>query len=479
MKTNLQEKIALAALGPAIRFIKRNPDKNLNIILNVLEKLDTQNYYSEVFKYLHETLRLKNNAYVFAMDLLNKTDPHILKKIVENLIMRASITGYSRQKQLSEEHQCNIPWSILMDPTTACNLRCTGCWAADYDHTRNLPFEQLDRIIEEGKKLSIYAYLFSGGEPLIKKDLLIKLCEKHSDCYFIAFTNGTLVDEHFADMLYKVGNFTLAFSIEGFEEDTDRRRGKGTYRKVLEAMKRLRERNVPFGYSTCYHALNTEAVGSDAYVDFLIEQGAKFAWYFTYMPVGNTATADLLASPEQRAYMYRQVRHIRATKPLFALDFWNDGEFVGGCIAGGRRYLHINANGDVEPCAFIHYSNLNIKNVSLLDALKSDLFQQYRKNQPFNHNHLRPCPLLDNPGALARMVHASHAVSTDQASPEDVDALTAKCRNAALCWAPEADKLWEKRECAKVVATGSTPENNNKMEKKNAEAQKAVAVASE
>ena len=411
MKTNLQEKIALAALGPAIRFIKRNPDKNLNIILNVLEKLDTQNYYSEVFKYLHETLRLKNNAYVFAMDLLNKTDPHILKKIVENLIMRASITGYSRQKQLSEEHQCNIPWSILMDPTTACNLRCTGCWAADYDHTRNLPFEQLDRIIEEGKKLSIYAYLFSGGEPLIKKDLLIKLCEKHSDCYFIAFTNGTLVDEHFADMLYKVGNFTLAFSIEGFEEDTDRRRGKGTYRKVLEAMKRLRERNVPFGYSTCYHALNTEAVGSDAYVDFLIEQGAKFAWYFTYMPVGNTATADLLASPEQRAYMYRQVRHIRATKPLFALDFWNDGEFVGGCIAGGRRYLHINANGDVEPCAFIHYSNLNIKNVSLLDALKSDLFHQYRKNQPFNHNHLRPCPLLDNPGALARMVHASHAVS--------------------------------------------------------------------
>ena len=164
------------------------------------------------------------------------------------------------------------------------------------------------------------------------------------------------------------------------------------------------------------------------------------------MPVGNDAVPELLASAEQRAFMYRQVRRFRSTKPIFALDFWNDGEYVGGCIAGGRRYLHINANGDAEPCAFIHYADTNIKDGTLLDALQSPLFRQYRRHQPFNRNHLRPCPLLDNPGALAHMVRASGARSTDMASPEPVTSLTAKCRDAARRWSPAAEALWAQKD---------------------------------
>ncbi len=198
--------------------------------------------------------------------------------------------------------------------------------------------------------------------------------------------------------LGELGNFGLAISVEGFEEATDMRRGgDGTYQKVMDAMDLLKKEGVIFGFSTCYHKYNTDDVATDEYIDFLIEKGCTFGWYFTYMPIGKDAATDLIATPEQREFMYHRVRELRREKPIFVLDFWNDGEYVHGCIAGGRRYLHINASGDVEPCAFVHYSNLNIKDVSLVEALQSPLFMQYKENQPFNENHLRPCPVLDNP----------------------------------------------------------------------------------
>ena len=128
------------------------------------------------------------------------------------------------------------------------------------------------------------------------------------------------------------------------------------------------------------------------------------------------------------------------------MDFWNDGEYVNGCIAGGRNYLHINANGDIEPCAFIHYADSNIKDKTLLEAFRSPMFMQYRRNQPFNHNMLRPCPLLDNPGRLAQMVKKAGAHSTDLTHPEDVDALCAKCVGAATDWAAVSKEIWDHSE---------------------------------
>lgn len=160
------------------------------------------------------------------------------------------------------------------------------------------------------------------------------------------------------------------------------------------------------------------------------------------MPVGSDAVPDLMVTPEQRRFLYEQVRAFRAAKPIFTMDFWNDGEYAGGCVAGGRRYLHINANGDIEPCAFIHYSDSNIRDKTILEALQSPLFRAYHAGQPFNDNPLRPCPLLDNPRALQSMVHATGAHSTDLESPEDVDALAGKCERAAENWAPVADSLW-------------------------------------
>ncbi|MCH5277923.1 MAG: radical SAM protein [Desulfovibrionaceae bacterium] len=462
MKLGFKQKLALGALDKALDLARRDPEHSLPAILRIVERLDRAHRYQDVYDSLWRMLKdTHSNTRAFVMRLLREADPLFLRRLAANFVVRAGILGYARQNALSDELDCNIPWAILMDPTSACNLHCTGCWAADYDHRSQLPYETLDRIVREGVELGTYFYLFSGGEPLMRKDAVLRLCREHPDCFFLAFSNGTLVDEPFARALRELGNFTLAFSIEGFEEETDMRRGRGTYQKVIHAMDLLREARVPFGFSTCYHAHNTDVVGSDAYVDFLIGKGALFAWYFTYMPVGNDAVPELLASADQRAFMYRQIRRFRSTKPIFALDFWNDGEYVDGCIAGGRRYLHINANGDAEPCAFIHYANANIQDMTLLGVLQSPLFRQYRRHQPFSRNHLRPCPLLDNPGALAHMVHASEARSTDMASPEPVDALTRKCVDAARRWMPVADLLWAQRHEAPIPqgprAAGPSP----------------------
>lgn len=150
-----------------------------------------------------------------------------------------------------------------------------------------------------------------------------------------------------------------------------------------------------------------------------------------------------MATAEQREHLYNFVREMRKTKPIFTLDFWNDAEYVGGCIAGGRRYLHINAAGDVEPCVFAHYANVNIREVSLLDALKSPLFMAYYNNQPFNDNLLRPCPILDNPGKLAEMVDETGAHSTDLQAAEDAHDLCDKCVEMCEEWVPVSERIWE------------------------------------
>lgn len=127
------------------------------------------------------------------------------------------------------------------------------------------------------------------------------------------------------------------------------------------------------------------------------------------------------------------------------MDFQNDAEYVGGCIAGGRNYLHINAKGDVEPCVFIHYSNANIHNMTLLEALKSPIFMAYHDNQPFNENMLRPCPMLENPEILKKMVMDCKSQNTDYESPESVEHLCNKNIDYAKKWAEKADEIWNER----------------------------------
>ena len=383
----------------------------------------------------------------YAYKAINEIDPHILKMNTLNLVYEGMFAGYNYVMELRRKYDCNMPWILLFDPTSACNLHCKGCWAAEYGNRLNLSFEDMDRIVTEGEALGIHWYMCTGGEPTCRKEDLFKLAAKHQSSVFHLFTNGTLIDEKFCQDMKRVGNFSVAISLEGFNEVNDLRRGKGVFDKVMHAMDLMKQYGLIFGTSICYTSKNYKVVTSDEFLDMIIEKGARFSWYFHYMPVGNEASCELLPDPDQREYMYHRIREIRAMKggkPIFAFDFQNDGEYVGGCIAGGRNYCHINPNGDVEPCVFIHYSGANIKEVDLLTALKQPLFMAYRENQPFNCNHLKPCPMLENPEILQRMVHETKAHSTDLQSPESVEHLCGKCAEYAKKWDVRAQELWQK-----------------------------------
>ena len=430
-----------AALNKLIDYLDDDPEAHIGKIMGLINKLVPADVFPSQRKAFSCAIENKTNWYRLIMKVFS-LNPEMRTKLLKTLIVDANILAWPQQEKSREKYGCNVPWAILLDPTSACNLHCTGCWAAEYGHRQNLSFECIDSIIDQGCALGTHIYIYTGGEPMVRKHDLIRICEKHPDCAFLCFTNATLIDEDFCRDMIRVGNFVPAISAEGNERTTDARRGEGVYAKIECAMDLLRERNLPFGISCCWTSANADTVATEENVDWMISKGALFCWYFHYMPVGRAAGAELMPTPGQRERMYRFVREMRDKKPLFTLDFQNDGEYVGGCIAGGRRYLHINAAGDVEPCVFIHYSNANIHDVSLLDALRSPIFMAYHDGQPFNRNHLRPCPMLENPDMLPAMVKGAGAHSTDLVEKETPEQLRGKTAPAAAAWKPVADRLW-------------------------------------
>lgn len=448
----LSHKAARSAYGKAIdmamRHIEKDREKGLLDLVDLTERYMGDNFNKGSYEAARAMIQNPDNKWVkYVNRALDEIAPHVVRQTALNLGYEAAMYGTKTIREMRKKYNCNIPWLILMDPTSACNLHCTGCWAAEYGNRLNLTYEELDSIITQGKELGIYFYMYTGGEPLVRRADLIRLCEKHNDCAFHAFTNGTLIDDEFCEEMKRVGNLSLSISLEGFEKVNDLRRGDGVFHKVMTAMDLLKKHGQIFGTSICYTSRNIETVTSDEFLDLIIQKGCRFTWYFHYMPVGNEAVPELMPTKEQREYMYHRVREIRAMeggKPIYAMDFQNDGEFVGGCIAGGRNYCHINPNGDVEPCVFIHYSGANIREVSLLDALRQPLFMAYRDHQPFNDNHLRPCPMLENPKILQHMVEETGAKSTDLQSPESAEHLCGKCREYAEEWKQTADRLWKK-----------------------------------
>lgn len=431
-------------LEKAFDYLYKDPDTNLLKIMDWADKFADGQFVTQR-KMIREAIENPEHPYyAYIRHLIHEVDSNVMKTAAVNFFINASLVGWPKQEKLRKEYNCNIPWAILLDPTSACNLHCTGCWAAEYGNKLNLTYGEISDIIRQGKELGVYMYIYTGGEPLVRKADLMRLCREHSDCIFLCFTNATLIDEKFADEMLEVGNFVPAISLEGFEEATDGRRGSGVYRKVIKAIEILRRKKLLYGISACYTSANFDSITSEAFYDKLIELGAYFIWYFHYMPVGNDAVPALMPTPEQRTEIYRRIRKFRAEKPLFAMDFQNDAEYVGGCIAGGRRYLHINANGDIDPCVFIHYSDSNIREKPLLDTLRSPMFMAYHDGQPFNENMLRPCPMLENPEKLRGMVEKAGAHSTDLQSPESAEHLCAKCDAYAAAWKPVADELWDK-----------------------------------
>jgi len=420
--------------------LARSSDANLIRLTRVMEVVATEEEHKVQMRQLRALFEQKHPALELGRRILRQLDPNCRSKLVENLGLNAAYFSAARRNELLAQG-LTAPFLLVISPTERCNLRCRGCWAAKYSKDSDMSLEVLDRVITEAKEMGMYFFTITGGEPFIRDDLF-EIYRKHDDAYFQIYTNGTLIDETVARKLAEVGNVAPAISIEGFEEQTDDRRGRGTFTRIMAAMDALRRERVPFGFSSMVARSNVEVVTSDEFIEMLIEKGCLFGWSFLYVPIGAKPDPSQMLTPEQRERHRERVFHIRATKPIFVADFWNDGWLVNGCIAA-RLYAHINCNGDVEPCAFVHFATDNIKETRLKEALNSPFFRAIQCRFPWSENQFKPCMFLDNPWVLRDAVAEAGARPTH----EGAESLITELAPALDDYAEELERLtcpmWE------------------------------------
>ncbi len=380
-------------------------------------------------------------------------------RLISNLIVNEIIWGINKRKAFEQQTGFYPPTFITISPTMRCNLNCVGCYANSYQKA-DLEAEIVEKVIREANEMGIYLFVISGGEPFLYSPL-INIAKKHKNSIFHVFTNGSLLHPNRLltrngvlkepkDLLLESGNIIPLFSIEGFEEETDNRRGKGTYRKITETMEYLNLNGIPFGFSFTHTRLNNHIFYSDRFIEEMIKRGAYLGWIFQYMPIDEDPNLELIPTPQQREKRYEVIRRWRTQYPIQVWDFWNDGGLVGGCIAASR-YLHVNSNGDVEPCVFVHFKQegYNVKEKSLIEILNSPLFKVIRSKQPYQDsdektpNLLRPCLIIDHPDLLRKIVNETKAVPTCVPSilEKEVEEIVDKY---AQEWKERSAEIWQK-----------------------------------
>ena len=348
-------------------------------------------------------------------------------------------------ERFRRRHGSSPPDFLTIAPGKTCNLRCTGCYAAAGPTPEKLDWGTLDRLVTEAHDgWGVQFFVLSGGEPFAYHDDgkgILDLAERHPECFFLSYTNGTLITDEVARRLAAVGNLSPGLSIEGMRERTDARRGAGVFEKVLAAADRMRAAKVVFGLSLTATRENSEEILSDEVLDLFVEQkGALYAWVFHYMPIGRAPSLDLMLTPEQRVRLHERVWHLVRDRRLFIADFWNSGTATCGCVAGGRAggYLYVDWNGAVCPCVFVPYSPVNLKDAyaagrTLDDVWSERLFARVRAWQRAygyresgetydgGGNWLMPCLIRDHHRDFRRILAETRPQPTDAAAGDALE----------------------------------------------------------
>jgi len=447
MKTwdELKKKITFEALDQILNLGSNLSDSQLITLMNYAEKIAKEDDIKQLIINTRNQIQRGHPWVRLAQKTFKNLHPNY-RKLIINFFINSVILGLTKRREFEKEKGFLPPFLMVISPTMRCNLYCQGCYAGSYQQEKGLSAELVDRVITEGKEMGIFFYTISGGEPFIRRDLL-QVYEKHNDCVFHIYTNGTLLNKFYIQRLVALGNIIPLISIEGSEETTDARRGQGTYQKIMKVMDDLSEAGVPFGFSATHTSLNTQEILKDEFAELMIEKGAFLGWFFQYIPIGREPDLNLMPSAEDRNLRRQTVLRWRDTKPIVVYDFWNDGYLVNGCIAGGR-YFHIISNGDVEPCVFVHFAVDNIKDKSLEEILTSPFFRAIQKRQPYidedenTPNLLRPCMIIDHPRILREVVKETGAHPT---CPEEIlkNDLAEKLDKLALEWKEVATPIWE------------------------------------
>lgn len=412
---NMVTKQAMAekALAQALKYLGKDADKNAKYLLKAIDYVASGEKQEQIRQWFHHWLRENGPGREFLERVYNNTDPRVRERYVARLVASMIFRDTNALERYRDEYGFVPPHSMLISPTMRCNYRCEGCYADSYERKHDMSPEVLDRVIGEAEEMGIRFITFLGGEPFMYPHLF-EILEKHPDSFFQVYTNGAFIDRNTAQRLVELGNVAPQISVNGPGEYTDDVRGKGAFDVCVRAMDYLYEAGCAFGFSSLATRKNIDVICSDEWMDFLIEKGALYGWIFLFMPVGGKPDLELMPTAEQRDRMRQFQNHVREQKPLLMVDFWNDGVLAGGCIAGGRLYFHINHRGDVEPCIFCHFSTDNIHDKSLAEALNSSFFQEIRAEQPFYYNTLLPCPMIDHPQTMWRIIQKHDAVPTHE-----------------------------------------------------------------
>lgn len=412
-------------------------------LFELLSRIAPVRYFRESFLDLAQKVRANHPLASVFRRLFTDLNPNCRQKAITNFFVNFLLLGRGIRDRKEADLGVHLPNFMVISPTMRCNLNCKGCYAGQYSKDDELSFEQLDRILYEAKELGMFFFTFSGGECFVRPDIL-DLWEKHDDCFFQVYTNGTLIDDRMTERLVKLGNVAPMVSVEGSREETDARRGPGIYDRVIETFGRLDDAGVLFGFSATCTRDSTDYIASDRFIENMMDLGCKVGWFFQYIPTGNDPDLGYMATSAQRLALHRKVTEWRQKYPIFLGDFWNDGPFVDGCMAGGERYLHIISNGQVEPCVFVHFSVDNIKEKTLLDVIQSPFFQDIREKQPYDDDNLLcPCMIIDHPHVLREVVRTHGARATHPGSERILTDLSAGLDRYSEEIHARFDPLWE------------------------------------
>ena len=297
-----------------------------------------------------------------------------------------------------------FPAFLMVSVTETCNLACKGCWVSRGGR-KQLTLKQLDGIISEGKKHGAYFYGLLGGEPLMYKGLL-DVMEKHSDCYFQLFTNGTLITDDIALRLKRMGNVTPLISIEGLEEESDQRRQRDeVFNRTLRGVRACRKAGLIFGAACSICMSNYDDLVNRAYIERIAREGAMYLWYYIYRPVGAEPNAQNALTEEKIASLRSFIAEQRKDAPLFIIDTYWDDKGNAMCPGATGMSHHISPSGALEFCPPLQMATdfLNEDASNLAEVCHSAFLGRLRKKIA---ETTRGCILMDNPDKLVEMLEA-------------------------------------------------------------------------
>ena len=305
----------------------------------------------------------------------------------------------SKTRLALEREGLHVPGFLIASITSRCNLHCAGCYSRCSNATVDAePEEQLSReewqsVFRQAEELGVSFILLAGGEPLIRRDV-VEAAGDMPNVLFPIFTNGTFIDKRYFDLLDRCRNLVPVLSIEGGREITDQRRGKGIYDLVTGNMRAFKEKGLIFGASVTVTTENYREVTSEEFLRGLAEQGCRLVIYVEFVPVTEEAR-HLAPGAEERQYMAETIDLRRSElEELVLLSFPGDELAMGGCMAAGREFFHINSHGGAEPCPFSPYSDCNVKTTSLKDAIRSRLFAELQEGGVLAEDHTGACVLF-------------------------------------------------------------------------------------